>query len=315
MDELTLIRNLRSDETLPSRTELARGREALESHISESTAGGTKRRGSSAAVYRPLRWAATGMVAAAAAGLIAGTVHFGAQGALAQDTLLVAALSAADSDDLVLGDGQYLLARTEARYQSCVVTDDERETVCEPTESVTEVYMPAASDSEWVQIHQTLGSAPEVRTGDGGDFLGSGPVEFGEIPVDATLAYQWIDQQYTGGSSSRAEDNFDRIASLLRTGLVPGPQRAALLGALALIPGVTATDGVENNNGVVGVAIGRDEPVRFGQREEVIVDPETGMVIGERTITGSTFFGWGTNEVFTVTAIETTVVDSLPPGQ
>jgi RNA polymerase sigma-70 factor (ECF subfamily) len=111
---------------------------------------------------------------------------------------------------------------------------------------------------------------------------------------------------------SREEDDFSRIIDILRSGLVPAPQRAALLEALSRIPGVTATDNVKNLDGVAGVAIGRTEPLRSGERQEIIIDPSTGLVIGERTMSGTTLFGWGPDHQIEATATQTTVTNEVP---
>jgi RNA polymerase sigma-70 factor (ECF subfamily) len=137
-------------------------------------------------------------------------------------------------------------------------------------------------------------------------------VDLADIPLDGAAAYSWIDSQYIGGSASRDEDNFERIRSILRTGLVPAPQRSALLDALARIPGVSATENVANLDGVVGVAIGRSELMRFGERWEIIIEPSTGLVIGERSLKGTAFFGWGPSELISLTAIESSIVDVVP---
>ena len=101
------------------------------------------------------------------------------------------------------------------------------------------------------------------------------------------------------------------IADLLRTGLIPADLRAALYKAAALIPGVTVTDNQATLRGQTGVAIGRVEDVSH-MRQDIIIDPLTGQLIGERSVltegTGDipagTVAGW--------TTIRTRVVDSAP---
>lgn len=78
-----------------------------------------------------------------------------------------------------------------------------------------------------------------------------------------------------------------------------------------LIPGVTASEQA-NFDGKVGVAIGRTEPLRAGQRAELIIDPANGLVIGERTIMTYAAFGFESNEVTGHTAIDYRIVDSAP---
>ncbi|RGE23245.1 hypothetical protein [Leucobacter sp. wl10] len=61
-----------------------------------------------------------------------------------------------------------------------------------------------------------------------------------------------------------------------------------------------------------GVAFGRTEALRGGERTEIIVSPDTGLVIGERALADVNVFGFGPEEVVSSTAIETTVVDAAP---
>lgn len=123
--------------------------------------------------------------------------------------------------------------------------------------------------------------------------------------------FDYFNGQYRGGSASRDEDNFVRITDLLRLGLVAADLRAGLYEALALIPGVTAGEQT-NFDGKVGIAIGRAEPLRAGQKAGMIIDPDTGLVIGERTIMTVAAFGFGSNDVVGHTAIDYRIVDEAP---
>ena len=51
-----------------------------------------------------------------------------------------------------------------------------------------------------------------------------------------------------------------------------------------MIPGVTVTEGQANLDGRTGVAIGRLEEGPAKTRQELIIDPETGLLIGERSV-------------------------------
>ncbi|MFC0196575.1 hypothetical protein ACFFIR_06850 [Microbacterium arthrosphaerae] len=239
-----------------------------------------------------------------------------AQYAYASDVLRTAAAETINYADLVPGSDQYLRSRTHARWGSCDSAG------CEPNEQILDVYMPANPKTEWVlyrdwgNITGVNGVSIETTRALDGRFYDPQyswvTIDFEDIPLDGAEAYEWIDRQYSGGSMSRDEDNYVRIADILRSGLVPAPQRAALLDALSRIPGVTATDDVANLDGVTGVAIGRDEPLRAGERQEIIIDPETGLIIGERMLSGASIFGWGPNQEMSLTAIETTIVDTAP---
>ncbi|TFC86380.1 hypothetical protein [Cryobacterium sp. TMT4-31] len=318
MDELTLLRNTRDDSREPSPKALTAGRAALLGSIAADGATTAPAPHRKHQRWMPrLTWAA-GVAAAAIMGvLIAGNVTLSAQSAYASDMLRTAATRTIHYADLVAGSEQYLLSHTHARWGICDSTG------CKPNDQILDVYMPADPEAEWT-LYRDWGDMPGVLTGESiettravdGRFYGPESswvnVDYADIPLDGAAAYEWLDAQYNGGSASRDEDNFVRMADILRSGLVPAPQRAALLDALSRIPGVAATDNVANLDGVTGVAIGRNEPLRAGERQEIIIDPNTGLVIGERAMSGATLFGWGPNEEISLTAIETTVVDTAP---
>ena len=317
MDELTLLRKTRDDTREPTPTAIADGRAALLSHIAQAShvANAGNRYGKRRALPR-LTWTAAGIAAAVTAVVVIGNVTLNSQSAYASGLLRAAASETTHYADLIPDSGQYLLAHTHARWADCDAKG------CQPNDQTIDVYMPADPKAQWIlyrdwgkQKGVTGTSIETLRAVDGRFYDPQNScvnVNYADIPVDGAAAYSWIDAQYTGGSVSRDEDNFVRIRDLLRTGLVPAPQRAALLDALSRIPGVTATDDVANLDGVKGVAIGRTEPLRAGERQEIIIDPHTGLVIGERETVGTTIFGWGPNREVSLTAIETTVVNRAP---
>lgn len=321
MDELTLLRSTRDDTREPSPDALIAGRVALldlANGIPADTSAARHRPRRSRRLLPRLTWAAAGVAAALTGALVVGSVSLGAQSAYASDLLRNAAIQTTEYAELVPGSGQFLRSHTHARW-GCIPYETGGEP-CGSNEEFIDVYMPADPGAEWVLYRDwgseagPTGESIETTRAVGGVFYDSPwvTVDYATIPTDGAAAYAWVDAQYTGASASHDEDNFVRITDILRSGLVPAPQRAALLDALSRVPGVTATDGVANLDGVTGVAIGRFEPVREGQRQEIIIDPETGLLIGERTLAGTTVLGWGPNEETSLTAIETTVVDAAP---
>lgn len=328
MDELTLLRSTRDDTLVPSEKTLDAGRVALMARIAAPAAptvhvAPRKRR------RRPLRratWIAAGTVTALTGVLLAGNINLGVQSAQASEVLRQAAAATLSTTDAGIAPGQYLRSLTHARWVNCsgsTDADGPEQMVCAPNDQFLDVYKPVDPDTEWVLVRDwgdlpgLTGASVETNRAVGGFFYGPESSwqqgDVAAIPLDGAEAYGWVDSQYRGGSASRDEDNFVRITDILRSGLVPAPQRAALLDALSRIPGVTSVDGVENLDGVPGVAIGRAEPVRWGERQEIIIDPATGLVIGERTVAGAQTFGWSTpDEVTELTAITTTVVNDAP---
>ncbi|BDZ54526.1 hypothetical protein [Agromyces marinus] len=325
MDELTLLRSTRDDDREPSPEALTAARAALLARVADEVSGTSSAR---PAEHRRrwlprLTWVGVGVAATLTGVLVAGNVSLNASTAYASDVLRTAAAETGRYADLVPGSGEYLRSRTHARWQVCSGSEDTAKVVCEPNDQILDVYMPADPTAEWV-LYRDWGSMQGVLTGESietaraadGRFYGpESPwvrVDYADIPTNGAAAYAWIDEQYTGGSASRDEDNFVRIADILRSGLVPAAPRAALLDALSRIPGVTATDDIANLDGVTGVAIGRNEPFRAGERQEIIIDPDTGLVIGERRLAGATIFGWTFGEETELTAVESTIVDTAP---
>jgi RNA polymerase sigma-70 factor (ECF subfamily) len=104
------------------------------------------------------------------------------------------------------------------------------------------------------------------------------------------------------------------IADTLRTGVVPAELRAALYKAVAGIPGVTITDNAVTLDGHTGIAFGREE--KNGIRQEIIIDPHTGMLVGEREVLlrDGLLPGVPAGESMGWTTVTTSVVDSAPTG-
>jgi hypothetical protein len=258
--------------------------------------------------------------AAVVGALVVGQISVTAQSAHAAGVLRAAAEQTMTFKDPVAKPGQYLLVHTHANW-SVTGVDASGNMSTRMNAQTIDVYVPGNRDEEWVLDRDwgDMGPAPMddgvIRAKDG-RFYGSpwsrlSDQQLAGLPRDGKALYDYFDAQYQGGSASRDEDNFVRMTDLLRLGLVPADLRAGLYEALALIPGVTASEQA-NFDGKVGVAIGRTEPLRAGQRAEMIIDPDTGLVIGERTIMTVAAFGFGSNEIVGHTAIDYRIVDKAP---
>lgn len=101
------------------------------------------------------------------------------------------------------------------------------------------------------------------------------------------------------------------VADVMRSGLVPGDLRAALFRVLATVPGMEVTADSAAVDGRTGVAIGRNETAGV-DRQELILDPATGQVIGERTVATKEFGGITAGTVIGDTAVTRTLVDAVP---
>lgn len=335
MDELTLLRSTRDESLAPSPEALGRGRAQMLERARDLRTGSPRRLPRRRPVLVKAAWSIAGVAAVTVGVVVAGNLGQSAPPAsAAQQVLRHAAAETIKYSDPVAGPGQYLHLRQYARWQSCSggkvdieqngqLVPTELPYVCEPFDDTRDLYIPTDAGREWVwhMVTTATSDGPGIdvvrRVVDGksdeADLRPMNDVPAG-IPTDGDAAYKWIDDRYDGSSSNRDEANFVRITDILRTGMVPAAQRAALLAALAKVPGVTATADVANLDGLKGVAIGRSEPAREGARQEIIIDPNTGLVIGERTLAGKGQWErpWGPDGLTGLTALELTVVDSVP---
>lgn len=131
------------------------------------------------------------------------------------------------------------------------------------------------------------------------------------LPRDADALRDRVYADSSDAGPSRDGAAFASVADVLRSGLVPADLRSALFTVLATIPGVEVTAAEVEIDGVEGVAIGRLEDVN-GIREEIVVDPATGHVVGERSVTTAVVDGIPAGTLVGVTRVTRAVVDDVP---
>jgi hypothetical protein len=331
LDELKLLRAVRDDIPEPATETLELGRRALVEHIgSRSTTKkhrGLKRAGwiSGATVV------AIGVGAALVLSNVVGLAGWrgGADGAAAA-ALDDAAAATIKTSDPVVAPGQFLEIATKAVYSAS--GDDGTYLASQDGE----MYIPADHDDDWVWVREpsvpvkTFGPGsekqvdadqggstdPEIVRAAKGAWYNGKPADFGlsKLPRDPQQLLNYIYRVTTGQGVSPDGEALVFIADTLRTGVVPADLRAALYKAAAGIPGVTITDKAATLNGRTGVAFGRDEG--NGLSQELIIDPATGLVIGEREVVlrDNVLPGLPAGESMGWTAVTTTVVDSAPAG-
>lgn len=259
------------------------------------------------------------LAAAAAASLLAvtgaGLTQTSIQSAQASSTLASVADLIADHQDPVVPTGSYLRVTARGEWPSYGSSP-------EPTgmrDTVHQTYVPSAAEEPWVlYLQDNPKYQAEIYEAPAGQFMGPEPgdelagVQFDDLPRDGAKLYALVDGAYNGGSASRAEDNFVKMTDVLSRGTVPADLRGPLLEALSMVPGVTVTMDVATLDGQTGIAIGRTEPLRVGQRSEIIIHAENGRVIGTREVSTQAVFGWGSNEVTGQSAYEYDVVGFAP---
>ncbi|MCU1425751.1 MAG: hypothetical protein JWM51_2042 [Microbacteriaceae bacterium] len=286
---------------------------------------------------RRITFAAVG-AAAAAAVIVAGLIIPSGTDAPAEaaTALRAAADLAITASDPIVGPGQYLKIETTAEY-TIVGQTSTGEKVAWVAPQTTAVFRPGDPAADWVmERHQLIptrfyGDEAKAAAMEDFAFTGRDPLTNGifrakdgafygpattkdsgdEFPRDPEELYEYIRAGYAGGSSNPDEDAWVRITDLLRTGTVPADLRSALYDAAAMIPGMEILPGGATLNGRTGIAIGRVESSRDA-RQEIIIAPETGDLIGERTVRTTAGYGAPAGTIWSATSVTTTVVDSTP---
>lgn len=298
----------------------------------------------SQARYRPLMRRVI-LASAAAVLLVGGIVAAdvilpGKSGATAEAAQVLEATAAATitASDPVVGPGQYLKIDTKAVYPALGGLSGPPSIWLDQANG--QMYVPADRNGEWTWKREAptpvvffselakdkaaegnpMGKA-EVLRADKGAFYGAPQIIFNGMPLEEAIKSlprdpgQLLDVIYeqTRGLGPNAEtEALITVADILRKGIIPADLRAALYKAATLIPGVSISDRQATLDGRTGVAIGISS---WGGnlRQDIIVDPQTGLLIGERQVllkTGSEFPDVPEGTAISWTAIETSVVNS-----
>ncbi len=358
MDELQLLRQMRSEVGSAPQATLARGRNKLLKNIGVESGPSVK---SQAPRSRSIpRRVALGSAAAAllvgafvAADVIVPGSHGGAT-AEAAEVLNNAAVATIQTSDPVVGPGQYLKVETTSLTWGGMQAADGSDLSWQETTG-GQVYVPADRGGEWVwnredrvpiessseaakaaAAEQAKARAAKARTPEalaagvrtqsvgilrapGGAFYGNKPEvlkgtplnEASSLPRDPRDLLDLIYERTEGAGKSPEHEAFVTIADGLRTGVVPADLRAALFKAAALIPGVTVGDKQATVDGRTGVAVGIPSPDGVA-RTDIIIDPTSGLVLGEQDVCLKDYPGFPAGTVSSWTSVHTSVVSSAP---
>jgi hypothetical protein len=356
MDELTLLRSVRSDTEGPTEEAANRTRALLAEAFDEEV------RAHHPKTLRRVGWIGGFSVAAAAVvavallmGNVTGTV--GGASASAAEILDRAAAHSPAAVDYRLQPGQFLAITTTTnslfRVGPAGVGDPSgRDTAGWLEQSEDVLYVPADRSDDWTWVRDMSPSTPgdsaiaffgtgaqQARTkwfsqskaepadatwrlpggvvpGPAGDdtvyalnFL----PESQEMPHEAKQLLSW----YRERESVRATDTsadfaiFGTIGESLRWNLASADLREAMLGAIALMPGVTVTDSGKHAESTATLSM-----TSGAHRNEITIDTKTGLVIGTQQFDplanrdGSSIYPKGTPT--TSSTVSTMVVNSAP---
>lgn len=339
MNELTLLQAMRDKTLVASDAAVEDGRRKLLHRVDPSLPHhrpAPRRRTAMKIGIASLATAA--VVAVLVAGDVVGPTGWrGAATAQAAQVLNEAAQTTIKTADPVVNPGQYLKIQSSNLWGSFTTDENGKEFQWLDTEHMT-MYIPADRNDEWVwersgripttffdeaskqhaQSIDTGGPTAHVLRGANGGFYGP-PDQSGfpsseylkSLPREPHMLLNNIFKRTLGQGQSIDGQALVFIADLLRTGMVPADLRAALYKAAALIPGVTVTDDQATLDGRKGIAIGRVEEVSH-TRQDIIIDPKTGLLIGERQVITQAQGTMPAGTAITLTTIETSVADTAP---
>ncbi|BCW50111.1 CU044_5270 family protein [Arthrobacter sp. StoSoilB13] len=350
MDDLKLLREMRSDVGSAPPATLARGREKVMAKVQASPKPATQPK----PTVTPIRFRRRVLFASAAAALLVGgivvadVVRPGGPGATAEaaEVLNNAAAATIRTSDPVVGPGQYLKIDMKSLVGSGGQASDGSEVNWQETTN-SQMYVPADRAGEWVwnrlprmildsaseeakalaaELRKAQETRPEgqpalvgILRAPGGAFYGNEPTviigtplkEAASLPRDPRALLDLIYERTKGAGKSADSEAFVTIADGLRTGVVPADLRAALYQAAALIPGVTVTDRHAMIDGRTGIAIGIASSDGV-TGSNIVIDPASGVVIGEQSVLLKDYPGYPAGTVTTWTSLRTSVVDSAP---
>ena len=281
--------------------------------------------------------------------VVADVVRPGGPGATAEaaEILSNAAEATIRTSDPVVGPGQYLKIDTTELTWGGMQMPDGSDLSWQATVS-DQLYIPADKDGEWVwnrgeriplesSSEAAKAAAAEIamlsqigkdglpnptvgiQRGQGGAFYGQAPLliigttlnEAGGLPRDPGALLDLIYERTKGANKSPEIAAFVTIADGLRTGVVPADLRATMYKAAAMIPGVTVGDRQATVDGRTGIAIGIPS-LEGTSRADIIIDPVSGLVIGEQDVLLDDSLGSPAGTVSSWTSVRTSVVDSAP---
>lgn len=350
MNEVELLKQLRDGLPAARPETRAAARAELVARIEHSTEIPRPRAGRSWWRRPRLRLAAAGVFFAAL--LIALPIGiFGGSGkvqpAVAQ-VLREAAKVASTQEPVAPGPGQYLFTRSRNAYLSAVGYDPEdpdcQRPPCEATKTWS-VLVPSVRES-WISFDGSrrgrvrdvsgkprfvsanqragwvaAGSPPLPRAGQVEDsgLSSGGMLDASGLPTDPSELRHLIEARKIRGVEGPPgeAETFALIGDMLRETYLPSDVRAAIYRLTAELPGVELLGEVHDPVGRPGTGIAFTDRKR-GTRHELIFDPATSALLGEReSIVGSAPYGFkapsGT-PIGYAAYLESKVVDSVGQG-
>lgn len=284
MDELDLVERFRANLPEPD----ARARSAAQAAMLRALSPTGRVRRSWPGFRR--RWAFAAAATAAAivvAIAMPALIPGGQEGSAAAATLRAAARTAAMQPYEPVGSGEFVYTRTRAAYQGPICEAAEAGNSSGDADPCTLRFENRFEDVEreiWIGPDGS-GRILQTRAGEHWDeTFGPGELWFEDLsalPTDVEALRAVIEGRASEGDKPHKPEMFVVIGDLLRE-TNPSPElRAALYEVAATIPGIELLGEVADESGRPGIGVAS---TAFGIRHELIFDPETSAILGERDV-------------------------------
>jgi hypothetical protein len=303
VDDIDLIRDFHKDFRGPDADETAKVRDAVMKRVAGAESKPAPRR---RGVARR-RWILAAAVAATTAalilivpGLVSNGPLGGVQSAAAEALSKVAGVAADQQSVSAPTAGQFVYTKTRAVYMSTWAGAGPRH------DKVFSVLMPEVRDA-WIgtdgsgrllEKHGTptfptahdrttwfAAGRPALGTGKTYDEAytagGLSYLDLTKLPTDTAQLRTMIEQRKVEGGPPGDAETFTIIGDLLRETYAPPALRAALYRIASELPGVELIGSVKDEAGRTGTAVGY---TTSGIRQELIFDPGTSALLGERSV-------------------------------
>jgi hypothetical protein len=291
MDDIEVIRQFRGETPEPTADVTARARSTLLSAMEQPTAQ----------PRRKVRQRWTSALAVAAAMILAVLfipVSLPGSGsrdaATAAEVLRRAASVAAEQETTTVGSGQYVYTKSEDAWQSCAVSAP-GEMTCTLDRYTREIWI--APDGSG-RILQDGDRALDEEFGPGGLYFN----DLTQLPTDVEALRGYLTERAEQADMPTGYSTFILVGDLLRETNPSPALRSALFRIASALPGVELIGETTDELGRPGIAVGY---ALEGRRWELIFDPETSAIIGEREVDVETgeVLGWSS-------VLDSGVVDS-----
>lgn len=130
------------------------------------------------------------------------------------------------------------------------------------------------------------------------------PAFIAALPDSPTALRDRLDRTVSG-SNSHEEAVYVALTDLLRSGLLPPEMLGTVLTVLDTLPGTSAEEVAEDGRALVRLTYDHWSPVPSMWREQTLLDPDTGRIVGEHE-------GWPGGGSYDSRVTGESIVDELP---